>query len=872
MTRLGWLVGVGAVLMVSSPAMAGPMTATVAAGGYNSCAVTREGGVACWGDNDVGQLGDGTTTRRLAPTTVSGLSSGVTAVSAGGGHTCALTSGGGVVCWGSNSLGQLGDGTTTDRLTPVAVSGLSNGVTAVSAGSVHTCALTSGGGVVCWGFNSEGRLGDGTRTDRLTPVAVSGLATGVTSVAAGSAHTCAVTSAGGVMCWGYNRFGPLGDGTTTGRLTPVAVSGLSSGVIAVVAGSDHTCAVTSGGGVRCWGNNDFGQLGDGTKTTRLTPVAVSGLSSGVSTVTAGYRHTCAVTSAGGVVCWGSNGPKELGGGQLGDGTTTDRSTPVSVIGLSTGVTAVAAGVYHTCATVNESEVACWGANRSGQLGDGTTTARLTPVTVFNGVTPTMTLDRTSLVFAAVSDGVRFTSRTPSQTVRLTPAVGGTSTWTAASTAPWLVVAPASGSGPAILTISTQFASGLTASQTGQVTLTFSGTGNTAGRIFVTLTTRSSSDPVSRPFGNFDTPAGDATVLSGSVAVTGWTLDNIGVQRVELWRDLQAGETTTPFASTPSDPRNGKVFIASPTFVDGARPDIEGLYPATPVNYKAGWGYLMLTWGLWNQGNGTYKLYAFAFDQENNVATIGSKTIVVNNNAATKPFGSIDTPAVGGDASGPNFGWALTPKVNGAATCKIQPTGVRVSIDSGPLQPVVYGDFRADIASAFPGYSNSAAAGGHYEFDWSTLSNGVHTIGWLVTDDCGRADGIGSRFFNVTTGTNLLAEQTAGATSSMVAQTESQEPITVARGHGELPEIVTGEAGSRTVEIKQGERIEMRLPRGFESASQIVNGQGRALPVGATWDAASGIFSWEQAPGFLGRFRLVFSNGSQRISVRVVVTP
>ncbi len=213
-------------------------------------------------------------------------------------------------------------------------------------------------------------------------------------------------------------------------------------------------------------------------------------------------------------------------------------------------------------------------------------------------------------------------------------------------------------------------------------------------------------------------------------------------------------------------------------------------------------------------------------------------------------------------------------MNGAATCKIQASGVQYSIDSGPLQPVVYGDARADIAGAFAGFSNTAAAGGHAIIDWTTLTNGSHTIGWLVTDDCNRADGIGSRFFNVTTGTSLIAGVTPGGAASVAAQTESQEPITVARGHGELPEILTpGDAGSRTVEIKQGERIEMRLPRGFESASQIVSGgQHRALPVGATWDAASGIFSWEPAPGFLGRYRFVFSNGRERISVRVVVVP
>jgi YVTN family beta-propeller protein len=501
--------------------------------------------------------------------------------------------------------------------------------------------------------------------------------------------------------------------------------------------------------------------------------------------------------------------------------------------------------------------------------------------------PTVALDKTALVFSAITSGAAFTAQTSAQTVRVTQSGAGTVTWTAASTTPWLVVSPTSGSGARTLTIAPQFASGLTATQTGTITLAFTGASNTAGPITVTLTVVSSTAAVSPPFGVVDTPAGDATVLAGSIAVTGWTLDNIGVQRVELWRDLQAGETTPPFASTPSDPRNGKIFIANATFVDGARPDVEALYPTTPFNYRAGWGYLLLTWGLWNQGNGTYRLYAYGFDQENTLGTIGTKTILVSNTAATKPFGSIDTPAIGGEASGPNFGWGLTPKVGGVATCKIQPSGVQVSIDSGPLQPVVYGaDVRADIAGAFTGFSNSAAAGGHYIVDWSTLANGPHTIGWLITDDCNRADGVGSRFFNVTTGTNLLAGDTGGTIVSRMSltagvsglsqavETESVEPITVARGYGELPEIVRpGPGGSRTIELQQGERIELRMPRGFESAIQLgPDGQSRALPTGSNWNAASGTFYWEPAPGFLGRYRIVFTNGRERISVRVVVTP
>ena len=263
-----------------------------------------------------------------------------------------------------------------------------------------------------------------------------------------------------------------------------------------------------------------------------------------------------------------------------------------------------------------------------------------------------------------------------------------------------------------------------------------------------------------------------------------------------------------------------------------------------------------------------------------MATIGTKTVIISNNAATKPFGSIDTPGIGGDASGPNFGWGLTPKVNGVATCKIQASGVQVSIDSGPLQPVAYGDARTDIAGAFPGFSNSAGAGGHYIFDWSTLTNGSHTIGWLISDDCNRVDGVGSRFFNVTGGTNLIAADALSglplrlAAPNQAALRESDAAITVARGYGELPLVVDpGLAGSRTIEVKQGERVELRLPRGFDTAYQLgPGGQPRALPTGSTWDAASGIFYWHPAQGFFGRYRIVFSDGRQKISVRVVIVP
>jgi len=350
--------------------------AAITTGGSHTCALTTGGGVKCWGANGNGQLGDGTTTNRLTPVNVSGLASGVSAIAGGMYHTCALTAGGGVKCWGRNDYGQLGDGTTTERHTPVFVSGLASGVTAIAAGANHTCALTAGCGVKCWGYNGYGQLGDSTTTSRLTPVNVSGLASGVSAIDAGYVHTCALTSAGGVKCWGANWSGELGDGTTTERTTPVNVSGLASGVSAIAAGWSYTCALTAGGGVKCWGLNRNGQLGDGTTTTSYTPVDVSGLASGVSAIDAGGGHTCALTAGGGVKCWGANG-----NGQLGDGTTTDRNTAANVSGLASGVSAIAAGWSYTCALTAGGGVKCWGYNGYGQLGDGTTTDRHTPVDV-----------------------------------------------------------------------------------------------------------------------------------------------------------------------------------------------------------------------------------------------------------------------------------------------------------------------------------------------------------------------------------------------------------------------------------------------------------------------------------------------------------
>jgi alpha-tubulin suppressor-like RCC1 family protein len=347
----------------------------IATGSSFACALTSSGTVSCWGDDSAFQLGDARRIGIPAPGLVVGLSSGVAAISTGVFHTCAATTAGAVRCWGYNVRGELGDGTTNNSSVPVAASGVSS-VTAVSAGYFFTCVLDSAGAVSCWGDNVLGQLGDGTTASRFTPVAVAGLSSGVAAISTHTYHTCALTTSGAVLCWGDNGEGELGDGTANNSSVPVPVVGLASGVKAISAGAYHSCALTTAGGVLCWGYNYYGQLGNGTNAGSSVPVPVTGLSSGVAAIYAGEEHTCAITNAGAMLCWGRNDS-----GQLGNGTTADSSVPVAVTGLSSGVVAIAAGRAQSCALLSAGHVLCWGFNSSGALGDSTLANRTAPVVV-----------------------------------------------------------------------------------------------------------------------------------------------------------------------------------------------------------------------------------------------------------------------------------------------------------------------------------------------------------------------------------------------------------------------------------------------------------------------------------------------------------
>jgi alpha-tubulin suppressor-like RCC1 family protein len=313
------------------------------AGGAHNCVLKANRTVSCWGRNEKGALGDGTAgigTSKSIPTAVPNLTDAV-ALSGGTLHTCALRANGTVVCWGVNDFGQIGDGTTTDRLTPTAVPVLAS-VVAISAGKQHTCALRSSGTVFCWGSNVSGQLGNGNFDTAVppvpvtVPVQVSNL-TGAVAIDAGTDHSCALKGDGSAVCWGQNTYGQLGDNSVADKAAPVPVLALS-GAISINAGNRHSCAVKADGRAACWGENDFGQLGDATGVKKTIATNVPGLT-GAAAISTGKSHTCALKTDGSAACWGLN---DLG--QVGDGAVTN-NTPGSET-KNTAVTPVLGGAVY----------------------------------------------------------------------------------------------------------------------------------------------------------------------------------------------------------------------------------------------------------------------------------------------------------------------------------------------------------------------------------------------------------------------------------------------------------------------------------------------------------------------------------------------
>ncbi|MCX6564105.1 MAG: hypothetical protein NTU60_10945 [Candidatus Aminicenantes bacterium] len=417
---------------------------------------------------------------------------------------------------------------------------------------------------------------------------------------------------------------------------------------------------------------------------------------------------------------------------------------------------------------------------------------------------------------------------------------------------------------------------------------------------------------SLPFGEFSTPVDGTTGITGAIPVTGWVIDDVEVTRVEVKRDPHSSDPTGAIGP------DGLVFIGYGIFVEGARPDIETSYPGFPLNYRAGWGYMLLTNFLPSGGNGTYRLHAFAYDKEGNPTLLGSKSITCDNAHATKPFGTIDTPEQGGDSAGNpylNFGWVLTPMTK---TVPKDGSTIDVFVDSvkvGNLAtaPNMYDQYRVDVATAFPGLNNSGGPVGAFFLNTTAYPNGVHTIHWIATDDAGAADGIGSRYFNiVNTGTPIqngdmyfgdmylrdTSSRRIGDTRSLGApdlsaksQREERsdvaiskiedilnlpmtfEPLRVKQGFdlkADPVSVAPDNFGVYRVEIPEVNRLEIGVAStiGREkvkngdatpilSGYMIVGEELRPLPIGSTLDACTGTFSWMPGPGFVGEYKMVF---------------
>ena len=381
----------------------------VAAGGTHTAAVTKDGDLYMWGRNYYGQLGVYSNADSKIPIKVNNSSStlpekSVKYIALGYYHSAAITKDGSLYMWGYNRSGQLGDGTTTDRYTPVKIM---DNVASVSLGGSHSAAVTKDGSLYMWGDNGNGRLGNRTTTDRYTPVKIMD---NVASVSLGSSHSAAITKDGSLYMWGYNYYGQLGDGTTTDRYTPVKIM---DNVASVSLGGDHSAAITKDSNLYMWGGNGSGQLGDGTTAKKTRPHRVA---SNVQSVKLGNSHTTVISKDGGLYTWGYNYY-----GQLGNGTTTDSSNPIKIMN---DVVNCAGGDRHTIALRKDGTVYTWGYNDCGQLGDGTTTKRTSPVAI-QIYDHTNVLTSTGIKYGIIPDNENYSFESTGEVIQM--AAGGTHT-------------------------------------------------------------------------------------------------------------------------------------------------------------------------------------------------------------------------------------------------------------------------------------------------------------------------------------------------------------------------------------------------------------------------------------------------------------
>ncbi len=509
-----------------------------------------------------------------------------------------------------------------------------------------------------------------------------------------------------------------------------------------------------------------------------------------------------------------------------------------------------------------------------------------PVIVNHSGIPTLALSRQAFVFGAIQNG----TATPAEKTTLTNTGTGTLNWTATRSADWISVSPTSGTGNGIINIGIARTDLSPGTYSGTVTVSDPNASNTPQVITVAYTIYGDGAD-SPPFGAFETPV-DGAMVASSIAVTGWVLDDIGMQSVKIYRGTGLSD---------------RIYIGDAVFVEGARPDVASAYPNYPQNCKAGWGYMLLTNFLPNGGNGGFSLLAYAVDLTGHEVLLGTMAITCDNAAAVLPFGAIDTPTQGGTAAGTgffNFGWALTPM---PASIPTNGSTITVWVDGAPLGHPSYNNYRGDIATLFPGYANSNGAIGVYSLNTTTYAEGCHTIVWSVTDSAGHSDGIGSRYFMIQ---NLAAPGAAAASTQPMRPAEetlgmredARMPVFAKKGMdvNRRVEMVLPEAdGAIRITIPEvtrvavylseaeaGEDEERMTVRGTRMLSkvarddaryeayEIVLGELKPLPIGASFDPVDGVLYWQPGPGFLGEYTFVIVDTETRTkrTIKVTITP
>jgi phosphodiesterase/alkaline phosphatase D-like protein len=571
-------------------------------------------------------------------------------------------------------------------------------------------------------------------------------------------------------------------------------------------------------------------------TTSISNITTSSATSG-GDVTNGGLGT--VTARG--VCWSTSPNPTISDSTTSDGSGTGSFTS-SITGLTPNTT------YYVRAYATNSSGTGYGAERVF-----TTSAEAE-----------LSLNRIQMNFGAVPNNGGF-AITPDQTLFIDNSGGATLSWSISSDASWLSASPAAGTGSGIVSVGVDPTSLSAGTYTGKLMVEGTTVITDSAVVNVTLVVYASGS-TTPSFGTFSTPVSGSTVRS-SVPVTGWVLDDIGTSSVKIYRNSVA---TDQLAGTSS-----MVYVGDASFVDGARPDVEEMYPNLPLNYQAGWGYMLLTNIL--PADGTYTLYAIATDVEGNETTLGNKIITVDNASAVKPFGTIDTPGQGGFASGSNFinfGWALTPQPN---TIPIDGSTINVWVDGLPLNGhPVYNQFRQDIADMFPGYNNSDGAVGYIYIDTTAYANGIHTIAWSVQDDANNIAGIGSRYFsiqNIGSGSSSLSSAQSKVTGFPSTKhimdnltVEFIGPLTARRGFGtdeyrNTVELLfnNNQNGAAKLMIEELEPVQIQSAFNHSGAKgyHIIDGRLAQLPIGSTFNELTGTFSWLPGPGFVGLYRFMF---------------